>query len=129
MALAKHNFYDGQVLTAAHLNSIEDNVSDELISKQPTLVSGVNIKTINGTSILGSGDITIDIPEVTVDTALSNTSENPVQNKIVKAELDKKQATLVSGTNIKTVNGQSLLGSGNVAIQSGDVIIEGKVYK
>ena len=29
MALAKHNFYDGQVLTAAHLNSIEDNVSDE----------------------------------------------------------------------------------------------------
>ena len=28
-------------------------------SKQDTLVSGTNIKTINGTSILGSGDMTV----------------------------------------------------------------------
>ena len=34
-------------------------LSTELASKQDTLVSGTNIKTINGTSILGSGDITI----------------------------------------------------------------------
>ena len=32
--------------------------------------------------------------------------------------LDAKQATLVSGTNIKTVNGTSVLGSGNIAISS-----------
>jgi hypothetical protein len=32
--------------------------------------------------------------------------------------LDAKQATLVSGTNIKTVNNTSLLGSGNIAISS-----------
>ncbi len=31
----------------------------DLSSKQDTLVSGTNIKTINGTSVLGSGDITI----------------------------------------------------------------------
>lgn len=31
----------------------------DLNGKQPTLVSGTNIKTINGNSILGSGDITI----------------------------------------------------------------------
>lgn len=31
-------------------------------------------------------------------------------------EIEKKQDKLVSGTNIKTVNGESLLGSGNVAI-------------
>ena len=29
------------------------------------------------------------------------------------------QATLVSGTNIKTVNGSSLLGSGNITIEGG----------
>ena len=34
-------------------------------------------------------------------------------------KLDDKQDTLVSGTNIKTVNNQSLLGSGNIDIQSG----------
>lgn len=32
--------------------------------------------------------------------------------------LDGKQATLVSGTNIKTVNGNSMLGSGNLAINA-----------
>jgi hypothetical protein len=32
--------------------------------------------------------------------------------------LDAKQATLVSGTNIKTVNGTSVLGSGNISISS-----------
>ena len=33
--------------------------------------------------------------------------------------LSAKQDTLVSGTNIKTINNQSLLGSGNIAIQGG----------
>ncbi len=32
----------------------------QLAAKQNTLVSGSNIKTVNGTSILGSGDITIE---------------------------------------------------------------------
>lgn len=35
------------------------------------------------------------------------------------AALDDKQDTLVSGTNIKTVNGTSLLGSGDVVISGG----------
>lgn len=30
-----------------------------------------------------------------------------------------KQATLVSGTNLKTINNESLLGSGNISIQGG----------
>lgn len=33
-----------------------------------------------------------------------------------KTELNNKQATLVSGTNIKTINGESLLGSGDIVI-------------
>ena len=41
---------------------------------------------------------------------------NYPSEKLVKDSLDGKQATLVSGTNIKTVNNQSLLGSGNVTI-------------
>ncbi|CAB4148605.1 hypothetical protein UFOVP533_13 [uncultured Caudovirales phage] len=35
----------------------------------------------------------------------------------LQSALDAKQATLVSGTNIKTLNSTSLLGSGNVAVQ------------
>lgn len=52
---------------------------------------------------------------VTVDSALSSTSENPVQNKAINTALQAKQDALVSGTNIKTVNGTSLLGSGNIS--------------
>lgn len=42
-------------------------------------------------------------------------SSNKLADKaFVNQSLSGKQATLVSGTNIKTVNGQSLLGSGNI---------------
>ena len=37
----------------------------------------------------------------------------------VNTQLSSKQDTLVSGTNIKTINGQSLLGSGNISISGG----------
>lgn len=51
-------------------------------------------------------------------TATGNISSTNVQAAI--AELDtKKQAALVSGTNIKTVNGTSVLGSGDIAISGG----------
>ena len=56
--------------------------------KQDALVSGTNIKTVNSTSLLGSGNVAV-------------------------------QETLVSGTNIKTINGNDLLGSGNIVIQGG----------
>ena len=38
----------------------------------------------------------------------------------IKGELADKQATLVSGANIKTVNNNSLLGSGNISITGED---------
>ena len=36
--------------------------------------------------------------EIDVDNELSSTSENPVQNKVIKAELDKKQDLIFTGT-------------------------------
>lgn len=56
---------------------------------QEKLTSGTNIKTINGASLLGSGDITVtgSGEGITVDAELSSTSTNPVQNKIVKAAI------------------------------------------
>lgn len=75
------------------------------------------VKTYNGTewtSGESGGGTTI-----TVDTALSTTSTNPVQNKVVTNAINGKQATLVSGTTIKTINGNSLLGSGNITISGG----------
>lgn len=56
--------------------------------KQDALTSGTNIKTINNQSLLGSGNIEISTPSITVDTTMSDTSMNPVQNKAIKAYID-----------------------------------------
>ena len=57
-------------------------------NKQDGLISGTNIKSLNGASLLGSGGLSV-------------------------------QPTLVSGTNIKTINGSDILGSGNLTISGG----------
>ena len=54
-----------------------------------------------------------------IDSSLSPTSGNAVANSAIYAALSGKQESLVSGTNIKTINGQSLLGSGDIQIQGG----------
>lgn len=73
------------VFTASPAHGITSANISTWNAKQNALVSGTNIKTVNNTSLLGSGNVAV-------------------------------QPTLVSGTNIKTVNGESLLGSGNVTI-------------
>jgi hypothetical protein len=73
------------VATDGYLKSIDYQYFS---TKQEELVSGVNIKTLNGGSLLGSGGLSV-------------------------------QPTLVSGTNIKTINGSSVLGSGDLTISGG----------
>lgn len=86
---------------------------------QTTLISGTNIKTVNGNSLLGSGDIPISGTAAwgSVTGTLANQSD-------LVAALDGKQATLVSATNIKTVNGVTLLGSGDLASNTSTSNIE-----
>jgi hypothetical protein len=54
--------------------------------------------------------------------ALNNVDNTSDANKPISSAtqtaLDAKQATLVSGTNIKTINSTSILGAGNIAISS-----------
>lgn len=49
-------YFDG---SKVDLSNIENSIQNILDTKQDNLVSGTNIKTINGESILGSGDIVI----------------------------------------------------------------------
>ena len=111
-----------------------------LSSKQDTLVSGTNIKTINGETILGSGNLVIqsgtsnwdDIqgkPQFAVVATSGNYNDltnkptiPDVSDLATKQEIAGKQDTLVSGTNIKTINGNSVLGAGDITIQAGGTI-------
>lgn len=129
-----------------------DHVHPTDTSRQAALMSGTNIKTINGTSILGSGDLTVggstvfyreygngnvSTGKLTIDgtdyeiwaysqpskatstplmdgtAAIGNSDRYAAENHVHPTDTS-RQATLVSGTNIKTVGNQSLLGSGNL---------------
>ena len=81
----------GYPLTLDELNNLSlapegYATKEELATKQDSLISGTTIKTINGNSILGEGNI--EITGGTVDTTMSDTSENAVQNKVIKAYVD-----------------------------------------
>ena len=54
-------------------------------TKQDTLVSGTNIKTINGETLLGEGNITIEGGggSITVDQSLDSASKNAVANSAI----------------------------------------------
>lgn len=56
-----------------------------------------------------------------LDDGRAKVQSAPIEDDDVvrKLELDTKQATLVSGTNIKTINGNSILGSGDLVIAGG----------
>jgi hypothetical protein len=102
-----------QVKALAPVQSV--NGSTGSVSVQPTLVSGTNIKTINDESILGAGNITIaggasDWGDI--GGTLSNQTD-------LQSALDGKQETLVNQTNIKSINGTSLLGSGDLTVGGG----------
>ena len=52
-----YKFIDLDTGLPALLNKVKTWVTSKLTDKQDALVSGTNIKTINSTSLLGSGDI------------------------------------------------------------------------
>ena len=72
-----------------------------------------------------SYDIDMSSASVNIDTSFPVTlSDSHVPStKLVKNTIDTKQATLVSGTNIKTINNESLLGSGNISVGGSSVDI------
>ena len=53
-----------------------------------------DFKTINGQSIVGEGDIELNGGKVTLDSEMSDESENGVQNKVIKAYVDGKVDTI-----------------------------------
>ena len=102
------------------------STATELAGKQATLVSGTNIKTVNGDSLVGSGDVLLhtgvtqaqynaiqekqpgvlycitDANGITVDDELDIESTNPVENSVITAALNGVTATTeltISDTN------------------------------
>lgn len=98
-----------------------EGVETAMDDKQDLLVSGTNIKTINNQSILGEGNIEISdyYTKTEADEIFATTTQVNHQAADISAlqtDMRGKQATLVSGENIKTINSESILGSGDIQI-------------
>ena len=100
MSYIKQNFQDGNVLSASQLNHMETGIEDAHSAAQ---TASNNAVTANNTAQAAS--ISASNAAMQAQTAL-NTADN-------------KQDKLVSGVNIKTINGQDLLGEGDITVEGG----------
>lgn len=73
----------GETVTKEEFNAAIEGVNNDISAKQDVLVSGTNIKTINNESILGSGNI-----EINVDTSSLASKEElqNLQNEVIANE-------------------------------------------
>lgn len=118
-----------------------DNTT-QTTAAQPILVSGTNIKTVNGNSLLGSGNITITgASELSIgSTAPASPSTTPFwwdsnggslyiyyndgdSSQWVPATPAVDASNLIRTTDLKTINNTSLVGSGNISLVSGTISI------
>lgn len=106
------DFDDTEHAIAAALNDLDERISE----------SGDNVESqINDLS----SDIN-DVKQLITDNEIvTSAALNDLNTRLiyVSEDIEDKQDTLVSGTNIKTINNESILGNGNITIQgsgSGD---------
>lgn len=89
------------------------------LSAQTDLQSALDAKVPSSRTVAGKA-LTADVSLVKADVELGNVDNTSDANKPVSTAtltaLNAKQATLVSATNIKTINGASILGSGDMSV-------------
>ena len=93
------------------------------ILNKPTIPSAVTESTVSGwgfTKNTGTySKPSGGIPKTDLASAVQASLDKADTALQTHQDISGKQDKLVSGTNIKTINGQSLLGSGNITIESG----------
>lgn len=121
-------------LTATDAQDAIDELKTGLNSKQDTLVSGTSIKTVNGNTLLGSGDITT--PDTNTWRPIyyfDNSEQDRIQvptnkplyfNQNVNVNIDLvgwdagDEYDICLNVPLKTINGNSINGSGDVSTAS-----------
>ena len=110
------------VFPVTHERAVMDSegvtLETKLGQKQATLISGTNIKTVNGTSLLGEGDITVQT-QMTLDDIPTQGSNNAVKSGGVYSAVASKQET-ISTVNV-TLENNSGAPSGSASVNGGTV--------
>jgi fructose-specific component phosphotransferase system IIB-like protein len=108
---------DGKQAAATVLTNTTASFTTELETKLDGIEAGAEVNTVD--SVAGkTGVVTLTSSDVGLGNVDNTSDANKPVSSATQTALDAKQATLVSGTNIKTVNGNTLLGSGDISISS-----------
>lgn len=113
MSYTKQTFTSGQILKASDLNTMSQGIKDLDDGKQPKLVSGTNLKTINGQSLLGSGNIA-------VEGVSGSTKNRPIAPEFLRTNLISHRGESISHPENTIVAFEAALANGLI-IQECDV--------
>lgn len=111
---------DGLQLAASNkFNVVIDSTSDSYLTVGPNGVKLIGVAAaINSVRSEFEESNQQLIGSIEAETARATEVENNLVGQIYALD-SQKQNTLISGTNIKTINGESLVGSGNIEITAG----------
>ena len=91
-----------------------------VINNNFSLPTSADVKTqIESYNYVNSGQVQTQIENSLSGVDLSNYYTSAETDTAIQESVSGKQDTLISGTNIKTINNESILGSGNITIQGG----------
>lgn len=97
-------------------NTGDNTLSFQIQENTPLKITNTGIME-NGVLLENKYAQFTDIPSVPTKTSQLQNDSEFVTSSELNEELETKQDNLISGTNIKTINGQSLLGSGDMTIE------------
>ena len=110
--ITKEEYNPKELATAKALTQLNETKADK--TELP------DVSTFATKTELNAKANTADLATVATSGSYNDLNDKPVipdtTNLATKSELNAKQDALVSGTNIKTINGESLLGEGNITI-------------
>ena len=109
------------------LNDLHIESSYTLPVASPLILGGVKIG--NNIHISDDGTITADIDLSGILESIQRLTEVTEGNtRSINSLETSKQDNLISGTNIKTINGLDILGEGNIEIKGGSSYLSSKVF-
>ena len=94
------------------------NITIPVTSLDATKLSGTASINTTGNAATATQDASGNV----ITSTYATKTEVSTADATLQTNIDKKQDTLVSGTNIKTINGTTILGSGNIVTTAADTV-------
>lgn len=125
VSATEHNNLTGRDIADAHPISSITGLSSALSGKQDTLISGTNIKTINGTSLIGAGNFSVGTVTSVAGTGsvsgltLSGTVTSS-GNITLGGSLDLSSPPAIGGTTPAAINGTTISATASITAASNE---------